>query len=156
MKTSRRYRHRLLLCLLLMFALWAMSGCQAPPAPEPTSAPSPVPPTATTAPPTQEPTFTALPEPPTATVAPPTQEPTAPPSGPTPTELRTFPRVTVAELQQWMAAGEALFFVDARSVASWDTATTKVPGALRVPPHEDIKPYLDQIPQDRRVVIYCT
>lgn len=137
MQRNDRHRRMWLLCLLLTAALWVMSGCQTQPAQEPTSAPSP--------------------EPPTVTVAPPTPEPTAPPPlEPTLTELRTFPRVTVEELQQWMAAGERLFFVDARSAVAWDAATTKVPGALRVPPHEDIEPYLDKIPKDQRVVIYCT
>lgn len=151
MKTNDRRRRTQALCLLLTVALWAVSGCQTQPAREPTFTPPPEPPTVTVEQPTEEPTSAPSPEPPTATIE---QEPSA--QEPTATELRTFPRVTVEEVQQWMDAGEPLFLIDARSVAAWDAATTKVPGALRVPPHEDIEPYLDKIPQDRRVVIYCT
>jgi hypothetical protein len=149
MNRNGRYPKVRFLCLTLLLVLSAMSGCQAPATPQPTATPRPEP----TASPLPEPTASPLPEP-TAFPSPePTQVPVA--AEPTPTELRTFPRVTVAEVQQWMAAGEPLFFVDARSDEAWSTATTKVPGALRVPPH-DVEPHLAEIPQDRRVVIYCT
>lgn len=163
MKTDDRHRKTWLLCLVLTVALCALPGCQTQPAQEPTSAPYPEPATVTAAqptlgpalttvpePPTREPTSAPSPEPPTATVE---QEPSA--QEPTATEMRTFPRVTVEQLKQWMDAGEPLFFIDARSSDAWSTATTKVPGALRVPPH-DVEPHLGEIPKDRRLVIYCT
>lgn len=151
MKTNDRCRRTRALCLLLTVTLWAVSGCQTQLAREPTPTTSPEPPTVTVEQPTEEPTSLSSPESPTATIE---QEPSA--QEPTTTELRTFPRVTVEEVQQWMDAGEPLFFIDARSADAWSTATTKAPGALRVPPHEDIEPYLDRIPQNQRVVIYCT
>ena len=170
MKTNDRRHNTWLLCLVLTVALYALPGCQTQPAQEPTSAPYPEPATLTAAQPTQEPTLTTVPEPPTATVAPPTREPTSAPSPepptatveqgpsaqePTATEMRTFPRVTVEQLKQWMDAGEPLFFIDARSSDAWNTGTTKVPGALRVPPH-DVESHLGEIPKDRRLIIYCT
>jgi hypothetical protein len=158
MKKNRSCPKAWLLCLTLLIVLSTAAGCRTPPAPEPTAYPPPVPttapPPATTAYPPPAPTTAPLPEP-TASPSPePTQGPVS--AEPTLTELRTFPRVTPAEVQQWVAAGEPVFFIDARSVDAWSSATTKVPGALRVPPHEDVAPYLDQIPKDRRVVIYCT
>jgi len=141
MKTSDGYRHTWLLCVLLTVALWAMPGCQTQPTPEPTATPLPEP----TVSPSPEPTASPSPELTEVTVAP----------EPTPSELRTFPRVTIEELPRWMAAGEPLFFIDARSAAAWDAATTKVPGALRVPPG-DVEPHLAEIPRDRRIIIYCT
>ncbi len=170
MKTKHGHRRTWLLYLVLTVALCTVSGCRAQPAREPTSAPYPAPPTVPAAQPTQEPTSAPYPGPPTVTAAPPTREPTSAPSPepptataeqnpsaqePTATEMRTFPRVTVEQLKQWIDAGEVLFFIDARSSDAWSTATTKVPGALRVPPH-DVEPHLGEIPKDRRLVIYCT
>jgi hypothetical protein len=130
MKTNDRYRNTWLLCLLLTVALWAVSGCQTRSAQEPTSTTSPQPSEVIVEQEqsTQEPTSTTLPEP---------------------------SRVTVEQVQQWMDQGEPLVFLDSRNEAAWSTATSKVPGSLRVPP-SDVEPYLSQIPRDRRIIVYCT
>jgi hypothetical protein len=130
MKTNDRYRNTWLLCLLLTVALWAVSGCQTRSAQEPTSTTSPELSEVTVEQEqaAQEPTSTTLPEP---------------------------SRVTVEQVQQWMDQGEPLVFLDSRNEAAWSTATTKVPGSLRVPP-SDVEPYLSQIPRDRRIIVYCT
>ena len=64
-------------------------------------------------------------------------------------------RVTVEQVRQWMAEGQPPVFLDSRSSYAWDSATTKVPGAIRVPP-DDVQPYLSKIPRDRKIVVYCT
>jgi hypothetical protein len=130
MKTNDRYRNTWLLCLLLTVALWAVSGCQTRSAQEPTSTTSPQPSEVIVEQEqsTQEPTSTTLPEP---------------------------SRVTVEQVQQWMDQGEPLVFLDSRNEAAWSTATSKVPGSLRVPP-SDVEPYLSQIPRNRRIIVYCT
>ncbi len=63
--------------------------------------------------------------------------------------------VTVAQVGQWMDAGEHLTILDSRSGGAWNSGTDKAAGALRVPPN-DIEPYLARIPRDRRIIVYCT
>jgi hypothetical protein len=152
MKTNDRYRNTWLLCLLLTVALWAVSGCQTRSAQEPTSTTSPQPSEVLVEQEqaTQEPTSTTSPELSEVTVE---QEQAA--QEPTSTTLPEPSRVTVEQVQQWMDQGEPLVFLDSRNEAAWSTATTKVPGSLRVPP-SDVEPYLSQIPRDRRIIVYCT
>jgi hypothetical protein len=64
-------------------------------------------------------------------------------------------RVTVEQVQQWMAQGMALVLLDSRSDASWSAATTKAVGSLRVPPN-DVAAYLSKIPRVGRIIVYCT
>jgi hypothetical protein len=130
MKTNHKYRNTWLMCLLLTVALWAASGCQTPSVLEPTSTASPEPSKVSVEQEqaAQESTSTALPEP---------------------------SRVTVEQVKQWMDQGEPLVFLDSRNEAAWSTATSKVPGSLRVPP-SDVEPYLSQIPRNRRIIVYCT
>jgi hypothetical protein len=63
--------------------------------------------------------------------------------------------ITVEQVQKWMNANEPLVFLDSRSAHSWDLATTKIVGALRVPPN-DVEPYLPKIPRGRKIIVYCT
>ena len=153
---KRRYLSASFLLLTLLLA--AVTGCRTPAAPQTVVAPLPGP----TVDPYPGPTAYPPPQPSVAPSVGPTVAPSPGPTQvtvepqPTLTELRTFPRVTVEQVKQWMDAGEPLFLIDARSAEAWSSATTKAPGALRVPPHEDIEPYLAEIPKDRKVVIYCT
>lgn len=64
-------------------------------------------------------------------------------------------RVTVDEVKERMDRGEAFTFVDTRNPQAWGEATTKLPGAIRVPADE-VKQHLDEIPHDRTVITYCT
>lgn len=64
-------------------------------------------------------------------------------------------RVTIEQVQQWIKEGVPITFLDSRSAAAWGSGTTKVPGAIRVPPDE-VGKHLGQIPRDRKIVIYCT
>ena len=64
-------------------------------------------------------------------------------------------RVTVEEVKERMARGEAFTFIDTRNPKAWAEADTKLPGAIRIPADE-IEQHLDQIPRDRTVITYCT
>jgi rhodanese-related sulfurtransferase len=64
-------------------------------------------------------------------------------------------RVTVDEVRARLDRGEPLAIVDARSADAWSKATSRIPGAIRVPP-DDVAPHLEEIPRDRAVVTYCT
>ncbi|MFN7929766.1 MAG: hypothetical protein U0Y68_17845 [Blastocatellia bacterium] len=64
-------------------------------------------------------------------------------------------RITVDEVQERMRRGESIVFLDTRNPQAWSAATTKLPGALRVPADE-AEQRLTTIPHDRTVVTYCT
>ena len=64
-------------------------------------------------------------------------------------------RVTVDEVKERMDRGEEFTFVDTRNAKAWEEATTKLPGAIRVPADE-IEERLDDIPHNRTVITYCT
>jgi hypothetical protein len=64
-------------------------------------------------------------------------------------------RVSVEQVKQWMDRGDSIVFVDSRKGVSWNSATTKLPGAIRVPPSE-VERYLSEVPRDHVIVVYCT
>ena len=64
-------------------------------------------------------------------------------------------RVTVDEVKERMDRGEQFTFVDTRNAKAWAEATTKLPGAIRVPADE-VEQNLGAIPHDRTVITYCT
>lgn len=64
-------------------------------------------------------------------------------------------RVTVDEVKERMARGEAFTFVDTRNPKAWAEAETKLPSAIRVPA-EEVEQHLNEIPRDRSVITYCT
>ena len=64
-------------------------------------------------------------------------------------------RVTVDEVKQRMGRGEMFAFVDTRNPTAWGEATTKLPGAIRVPADE-VEQHLNEIPRDRTIITYCT
>jgi rhodanese-related sulfurtransferase len=64
-------------------------------------------------------------------------------------------RVTIDEVKVRMDRGEQFTFVDTRNPRAWEEATTKLPGAIRVPA-EEVGQHLSQIPHDRTVITYCT
>ena len=64
-------------------------------------------------------------------------------------------RVTVDEVKERMDRGEEFAFVDTRNPNAWGEATTKLPGAIRVPADE-VAQHLAQVPHDRTVITYCT
>ena len=64
-------------------------------------------------------------------------------------------RVTVDEVKERMDRGEQFTFVDTRNPKAWGEATTKLPGAIRIP-LDDVQQHLGEIPHDRTVITYCT
>ena len=64
-------------------------------------------------------------------------------------------RVTVDDVKMRMDRGEKFVFVDTRNPTAWAEASTKLPGAIRVPA-DQAEELLDQIPRDRTVITYCT
>ena len=64
-------------------------------------------------------------------------------------------RVTVDEVKERMERGEQFVFLDTRNPQAWGESDTKLPGAIRVPADE-VEQHLDEIPQDRVVITYCT
>jgi len=64
-------------------------------------------------------------------------------------------RVTVDEVKERMDRGEQFTFVDTRNPKAWGEATTKLPGAIRVP-SDEVQQHLGEIPHDRTVITYCT
>lgn len=64
-------------------------------------------------------------------------------------------RVTVDEVKERMDRGEQFAFVDTRNPNAWGEATTKLPGAIRVPADE-LEQHLAEVPHDRTVITYCT
>lgn len=64
-------------------------------------------------------------------------------------------RVTVEEVKERLDRWEEFAFVDTRNPKAWGEATTKLPGAIRVPADE-VQQHLAEIPRDRTVITYCT
>ena len=63
--------------------------------------------------------------------------------------------VTIDTVKSCMKKGDALFFVNVRHHTDWDTGLLKAYGALRVP-DDEVEKHLDEIPDDRTVIIYST
>lgn len=65
-------------------------------------------------------------------------------------------RIEVDELQRLLTAVVSdVFVVDLRNEQAFRQATYMVPGAQRIPPGEFDR-YIDRIPQDKEIVLYCT
>lgn len=64
-------------------------------------------------------------------------------------------RVTVDEVIERLNRGEQFVFVDARNPKAWGKAETKLPGAFRIP-SDEVEQHLNEIPQGRTIITYCT
>ncbi|WP_268762101.1 rhodanese-like domain-containing protein, partial [Frankia casuarinae] len=60
--------------------------------------------------------------------------------------------ITAGELKSWLDAGEPIELVDVREPAEWEIV--RIPGA-RLIPKGDLPAHLSELPQHRRVVVYC-
>jgi adenylyltransferase/sulfurtransferase len=60
--------------------------------------------------------------------------------------------ILATELKDWLDHGEPLELIDVREPAEWEIV--RIPGA-RLIPKGDLPAYLAELPQDRRVVLYC-
>jgi rhodanese-related sulfurtransferase len=64
-------------------------------------------------------------------------------------------RVDIGTVEAWLESGEAVVVLDSRSDVAWDRGSTKALGAIRVPP-SDVAGATDRIPEEGRIVVYCT
>jgi len=64
-------------------------------------------------------------------------------------------RITIDEAKERIDRGDPLVFIDSRNAEAWPKASTRLPGAVRVPTDE-IEKHLKEIPRDRAIVTYCT
>jgi photosystem II stability/assembly factor-like uncharacterized protein len=79
----------------------------------------------------------------------------APPAGgqSVPTNISEVPRLTPQQVKALLDEGEQLVLVDTRSRAAYDR--DRIPGALSVPLAE-IEARHGELPQDKKIVLYCT
>ena len=64
-------------------------------------------------------------------------------------------RATVDEVIERLNRGEQFVFIDARNPNAWGKAETKLPGAMRIP-SDEVAQHLNEIPQGRTIITYCT
>jgi rhodanese-related sulfurtransferase len=64
-------------------------------------------------------------------------------------------RITVEEVRRRLDRGERILFLDTRNAEAWDSAPTKLPGAIRVPAAE-VRGHVDELPRNVPIVTYCT
>jgi len=64
-------------------------------------------------------------------------------------------RITVAELQKRMEAGEDFTVIDTRNPQAWAQSDEMVPEAIRVP-LDNLDKNISSIPENKPIVAYCT
>lgn len=64
------------------------------------------------------------------------------------------PRISKEELKALMESGDAVI-MDARSKAGWEFSDYKIKGAIRTP-LDTVDEWLDSIPKDKTLVVYCS
>jgi len=64
-------------------------------------------------------------------------------------------RITVAELQKRMEAGEDFTVIDTRNPQAWAQSDEMVPEAIRVP-LDNLDKNISSIPKNKPIVAYCT
>jgi len=64
-------------------------------------------------------------------------------------------RITVAELQKRMEAGEDFTVIDTRNPQAWVQSDEMVPEAIRVP-LDNLDENISTIPKNKPIVAYCT
>ena len=64
------------------------------------------------------------------------------------------PRISKEELKALMESGDVVI-MDARSKAGWEFSDHKIKGAIRTP-LDTIDEWLESIPKDKTLVIYCS
>lgn len=66
------------------------------------------------------------------------------------------PRVSVEDVRNMLNAGETVLFIDTRTNQQWQSATHKIPGAIRLVTTSDILDLTREYPADTTIVTYCT
>jgi rhodanese-related sulfurtransferase len=64
-------------------------------------------------------------------------------------------KITVDDAKGRLDRDEPLVFVDVRNPKAWAESDVKLPGAIRVPA-DAIDQHIQDLPQDRPIITYCT
>ncbi|MBN1957361.1 MAG: hypothetical protein JXQ81_05140 [Desulfuromonadales bacterium] len=72
-----------------------------------------------------------------------------------PKRISDVERITVSELQQ-LQAKEPVLIIDTRAPGQWIRAKDKIPGAVRIVSHDDVKQLKKDFAPDHAIVTYCT
>lgn len=63
--------------------------------------------------------------------------------------------LTVADVNELIARGQPIAFIDSRNPIAWGSSKLTLPGAQRVP-IDEVERHLPALPKDRRLIVYCT
>ena len=63
--------------------------------------------------------------------------------------------LTVADVNELIARGQPIAFIDSRNPIAWGSSKLTLPGALRIP-IDEVERHLPALPKDRRLIVYCT
>ncbi len=63
--------------------------------------------------------------------------------------------LTVADVNELIARGQPIAFIDSRNPIAWGSSKLTLPGALRIP-IDEVDRHLPALPKDRRLIVYCT
>lgn len=63
--------------------------------------------------------------------------------------------LTVGEVNDLIARGQPIAFIDSRNPIAWGSSKLILPGAVRVP-IDEVAQHLPELPRDRRLIVYCT
>jgi rhodanese-related sulfurtransferase len=64
-------------------------------------------------------------------------------------------RLTVAQINELVKRGEPVVFIDSRNPIAWGSSRVKLPGAVRIP-IDQVERHLATLPNDHRLIVYCT
>ena len=64
-------------------------------------------------------------------------------------------RITIDQLRKRMEAGEEFTFIDTRNPQAWAQSDVMLPGAIRTPV-DKLEERIDEIPNNKPIVAYCT
>ena len=64
-------------------------------------------------------------------------------------------RLTVADVKDLIDREQPIAFIDSRNPIAWGSSSVILPGALRIP-IDEVDRHLQDLPRDRRLIVYCT
>jgi rhodanese-related sulfurtransferase len=63
--------------------------------------------------------------------------------------------LSVADVNALIDSGQPLAFIDSRNPIAWGSSKVTLPGARRIP-IDEVDRHLQELPRDRRLIVYCT
>jgi rhodanese-related sulfurtransferase len=67
----------------------------------------------------------------------------------------TAPRITKEQLLPLIGNPDVVI-VDARQPKDWDASQSKIKGAIRLDPSQDLQAALSKLPKEKTIVFYCS